>query len=153
MILYELKCQDGHGFEAWFRDGATYDAQASAGEIACPVCGDTGIVKAPMAPRIAKRPIGDQAAAQLAETPRNAADEPTMMVHGEIRARLEALRRHVEEHCDPVGEDFAEEARRIHYGEVPHRDIYGVATDDEAEELADEGVAFARVPWPARTDS
>ena len=76
-----------------------------------------------------------------------------MLVSGEIRARLEALRRHVEESCDPVGDDFPEEARRIHYGEVPHRDIYGVATDDEAEELADEGVAFARVPWPTRTDS
>ena len=55
-----------------------------------------------------------------------------MLVSGEIRARLEALRRHVEESCDPVGDDFPEEARRIHYGEVPHRDIYGVATDDEA---------------------
>ncbi len=153
MILYELKCQDGHGFEAWFRDGATYDAQASAGEIACPVCGNTGIVKAPMAPRIAKRPIGDRAVEQRPDTAPSGPEASTMMVSGEIRARLEALRRHVEENCDSVGDDFAEEARRIHYGEVPHRDIYGEATEDEAAELADEGVAFARIPWPARTDS
>ena len=153
MILYELKCQDGHGFEAWFRDAATYDAQASAGEIACPVCGDTGIVKAPMAPRIAKRPTGDRAIEQR-QNPADAARETaTMVVNGEIRARLEALRRHVEENCDSVGDEFAEEARRIHYGEVPHRDIYGEATEDEAAELAEEGVAFARIPWPARTDS
>ena len=156
MILYELKCQDGHGFEAWFRDGATYDAQAAAGEIACPICGDTGIVKAPMAPRIAKQPIGDRAIEDRrdpAQSAQEAPQAPTMMVNGEIRARLEALRRHVEETCDSVGDDFAEEARRIHYGEVPHRDIYGEATEDEAAELAEEGVAFARIPWPIRTDS
>ncbi len=153
MILYELKCQDGHGFEAWFRDGATYDAQAAAGEISCPICGGTGIVKAPMAPRIAKRPVGDRAAPPSPAPSDGAVEKPMMMVQGEIRAKLEALRRHVEATCDPVGDDFAEEARRIHYGEVPHRDIYGAATDDEAEELAEEGVAFARVPWPARTDS
>ena len=75
------------------------------------------------------------------------------MVSGEVRARLEALRRHVEETCDPVGDQFAEEARRIHYGEAPHRDIYGEATAEEASELAEEGVSFARIPWPNRTDS
>ena len=153
MILYELKCQDGHGFEAWFRDGATYDAQAAAGEIACPICGDTSVTKAPMAPRIAKRPVGDRVDMEPPQPARKSPDAQAMMVNGEIRARLEALRRHVEENCESVGDDFAEEARRIHYGEVPHRDIYGAATEEEAEELAEEGVAFARIPWPVRTDS
>lgn len=153
MILYELKCQDGHGFEGWFRDGATYDSQAAAGEIACPVCGDTGIVKAPMAPRIAKRPVGDRTVEPRPDSAPSGPEASTVMVSGEIRARLEALRRHVEENCDSVGDAFAEEARRIHYGEVPHRDIYGEATEDEAAELAEEGVAFARIPWPVRTDS
>lgn len=153
MILYELKCQDGHGFEAWFRDGATYDTQAAAGEIACPICGDRSVAKAPMAPRIAKRPVGDPVMAEQHKPARTAPEAPAMMVNGEIRARLEALRRHVEENCESVGEDFAEEARRIHYGEVPHRGIYGAATEEEAEELTEEGVAFARIPWPVRTDS
>ncbi len=154
MILYELKCQDGHGFEAWFRDGATYDAQAAAGEIACPICGDTAVAKAPMAPRIAKRPIGDGPPAEPRPDPSQSGPAgSTMMVSGEIRTRLEALRRHVEETCDPVGDRFAEEARRIHYGEAPHRDIYGEATAEEADELAEEGVSFARIPWPTRTDS
>ena len=151
MILYELKCQDGHGFEAWFRDGATYESQAAAGEIICPVCGDSRVSKAPMAPRIAKGPVGERAAPQ--QKTGAPADQASMMVNGEMRERLEALRRHIEENCDSVGPDFAEEARRIHYGEVPHRDIYGEATDDEAEDLAEEGVAFSRIPWPARTDS
>ncbi len=150
MILYELKCQDGHGFEAWFRDGAAYESQAAAGEIACPVCGDTRIGKAPMAPRIAKRPIGDRAEPK---PPGPSEDASSVVVNREMRAKLEAVRRHIEETCDPVGANFAEEARRIHYGEAPHRDIYGDATDDEAAELAEEGVAFSRIPWPVRTDS
>ena len=75
------------------------------------------------------------------------------MVAGELQAQLEGLRRRIEENCDPVGDKFAEEARRIHYGETPHRDIYGQATDAEAAELVEEGVEFARVPWPVRTDS
>ncbi len=148
MILYELKCPDGHGFEAWFRDSATYDAQAAAGEISCPVCGDTRVVKAPMAPRISKGTVGDRAARKP-----DASEAATMMVNSEVRTKLEALRRHIEDTCDPVGADFAEEARKIHYGEAPHRDIYGEATDDEVAELADEGVAFSRIPWPARADS
>ena len=153
MILFDLKCQQDHGFEAWFRDGATYEAQVSAGDIACPVCGDTLIAKAPMAPRIAKGPLGEPVASVPSDTKTAAADSRALMVEEPLRAQLDAMRRHVEENCESVGDKFAEEARKIHYGEAPHRDIYGHATDSEAEELVEEGVQFARVPWPARTDS
>lgn len=153
MILFELKCPHDHGFEAWFRDGATYEAQVSAGDIACPVCGDTRIAKAPMAPRIAKGPLGEPAAAGRSDTGTSAADSRTLMVEDPLRAQLDAMRRHVEENCEAVGDKFAEEARKIHYGEAQHRDIYGQATDAEAAELAEEGVEFAQVPWPARTES
>jgi len=153
MILFDLKCPHDHGFEAWFRDGATYQAQVAAGAIACPVCGDTRIAKAPMAPRIARGPLGEPAAAGPSDTGTCAAGSRTLMVEEPLRAQLDAMRRHVEENCEAVGEKFAEEARKIHYGEAPHRDIYGQATDAEAEELIEEGVQFARVPWPARSDS
>ncbi len=153
MILFDLKCPQDHGFEAWFRDGATYEAQVSAGDIACPVCGDTRIAKAPMAPRIAKGPLGEPAGAGPSDTGPGAAESRAMMVDEPLRAQLDAMRRHVEENCESVGDKFAEEARKIHYGEVPHRDIYGQATDAEAEELVEEGVRFAQVPWPTRTDS
>jgi len=165
MILFDLKCQDGHRFEAWFRDGATYETQVAAGDIACPVCGDIRVSKAPMAPRISKRPLGD-AGAPVQGAPDGESGNPSdddldsrpaaarnPMIHGELRAQLEALRHKIEENCDPVGDKFAEEARRIHYGEVPRRDIYGKATDAEAAELAEEGVEFAQIPWPVRTDS
>ena len=153
MILYQLRCQDGHGFEAWFRDGATYDAQAAAGDIACPVCAGTRIEKAPMAPRIAKRSSAGPAVATASETGDSPGGAQVLSGDSAIRAQLEQLQRHIEEKCEPVGDNFAEEARRIHYGEAPHRDIYGQATDAEAGELTEEGVEFLRIPWPARTDS
>ena len=153
MILFELKCQDGHGFDAWFRDGATYDAQSASGEIACPVCGDTRVVKAPMAPRIAKNTAGDPPAAAPLRSESGSAAAPIPVVAGELQAQLEGLRRKIEENCDPVGDRFAEEARRIHYGEAPQRNIYGQATEADAVDLAEEGIEFARIPWPVRTDS
>ena len=153
MILYDLRCQEGHGFEAWFRDGAAYDVQAANGEIACPVCGETRVMKAPMAPRIAKNLSDDRIPAPPTDPEAGRSDSRALMAEGVTRTQLEALRRHVEANCEGVGDRFAEEARRIHYGETPRRDIYGQATESEADELADEGVEFSRIPWPTRTDS
>lgn len=141
MILYQLKCAEGHQFEAWFKDAAAYDLQSGAGEIGCPFCGNTGISKAPMAPRLAK-------GAAKAEGMEERANE----VAQQIFQAAEKLRQHVEENCDFVGDKFAEEARRIHYGEVEERGIYGTATDEETAELNDEGIEFQQVRWPRRND-
>lgn len=139
MILFDLQCAKGHGFEAWFRNGEAYEAQAAANEIACPICGDADIRKAPMAPRIAKT--------------RSGKDEEKRRQVAEVMRELTDLRRKVEENCDYVGDRFAEEARKIHYGEVEHRDIYGEATTEEATQLSEEGVTFSRIPWVPRTNS
>jgi hypothetical protein len=136
MILYSLRCRKDHVFEAWFRDAAAYDAQAATGEIECPSCGDTRIGKAPMAPRLA--------ASRQADRPNPAT---------ELRRKLIQLRHHVEQNCEPVGDRFAEEARKIHYGEVEKRDIYGAASDDEAHALKEEGISFGRIPWIERHDN
>jgi len=135
MILFDLKCAHGHGFEAWFRNGAAYDEQSAAGAILCPVCGDARVTKAPMAPRIARS--GAKA--------RDAAAEAK--VQAELMRELRELRRKVEENADYVGDRFAEEARKIHYGEVETRAIYGETTPDQAAELKEEGVPFASIPW------
>jgi hypothetical protein len=139
MILFDLRCTKGHVFEAWFRDNASFDRQAKAGAVDCPACGSRKIEKAPMAPRIGK---GNEVSS------RQMAKELT-----EMKRQLTDLRDKVEANCDYVGSNFAEEARRIHYGEVEHRDIYGEATDEEAKELSEEGIEFARIPWPQRHDS
>lgn len=134
MILFELRCATEHHFEAWFRDGATYDRQAAGGEITCPVCGDTRIEKALMAPHLAK---GRGAALDAQEAV------------GELRKVLVGLKRQVQASCDYVGEKFPDEARKIHYGDAEARPIYGEATHEEAQELEEEGVAVARIPWVA----
>jgi len=137
MIVYDLRCRKGHGFEAWFRDSAAYDEQAAAGKVTCPTCGSRRVEKAPMAPRVAKGGVAKgQPDAEAAI----------------LRAARE-MRRKVEENCDYVGPDFAEEARKIHYGETDARGIYGETSDDEARSLRDEGVEFNRVIWPVRHDS
>ena len=141
MILFKLRCAAEHEFEGWFRDGATYERQAARGQIACPQCGNTQIEKAPMAPRVARQ---ERAAPAAPATPPSPA---------QLREMLQTLRRHVESHCENVGDRFAEEARRIHSGEAEARGIYGDATDDEARALADDGIEVARIPWIAPTDA
>ena len=133
MILYSLRCEAEHEFEAWFRDGATYDAQAEAGEIACPHCGSTEIGKAPMAPRVARK-----------------AAEPSP---AQIRRMLQQVRQHVETNCDYVGDKFAEEARAMHEGKSERRGIYGEASDAEHQELAEEGIEVHRIPWVPPNDA
>ncbi|HEX3537684.1 MAG TPA: DUF1178 family protein [Stellaceae bacterium] len=130
MIRFSLRCKSDHEFEGWFRSGDSFEAQQQAGEIACPECGDTAVEKALMAPAISR---GKSAAPQL--TP------------AQMKTMLVALRRQVESNCDYVGERFAEEARRIHYGETDPHGIYGETSEDESRELADEGIEFGRIPW------
>ncbi len=134
MIVYDLKCRDGHQFEAWFRDSGAYDAQVGAGEVLCPVCGCANVQKALMAPNLSR---GEVRAPAAQEDQRAA----------QARRALLELRRQVESNCDYVGARFPEEARRIHYGESDPRGIYGETTSEEAEALKDEGVQVQRIPW------
>ncbi len=136
MILFDLKCRNDHVFEGWFRDGAAFDEQTSARKIACPICSSRKVAKAVMAPRIGKGP---------AEAVGEATRKTAVAMRG-----LAELRRKIEENCDYVGDRFAAEARRIHEGESDRQGIYGEATDEEAGELAEEGVEFARIPWVPR---
>jgi hypothetical protein len=136
MILFTLRCAHGHEFEGWFRDGDGFEAQQKAGEIACPECGQTAVEKAVMAPRLAR-----------------SRESSPPISPAQFRSALIEMRRQVETHCDYVGERFAEEARRIHYGEIDSHGIYGEASEEESRELKDEGISFGRIPWVPHTDS
>ncbi|HEX6443429.1 MAG TPA: DUF1178 family protein [Stellaceae bacterium] len=136
MILFTLRCSSDDEFDAWFRDGAAFEAQQRAGEIACPHCGDTQVEKAIMAPNIGRSHDGKVPPISPAQ----------------MRQMLLAVRQQVEQNCDYVGERFAEEARRIHYGEVDPKGIYGEATSEESEALRDEGIEFGQIPW-VQTDA
>jgi hypothetical protein len=146
MILFDLKCAKGHVFEAWFRDSGTADRQMSGRKVACPQCGNTRTAKAPMAPRIGK------SADKSVDKPGGPAAEMAAM-SAKMRQELTELRAKIEANCDYVGERFADEARKIHYGESDPRGIYGETSNDEAQALAEEGVEFARIPWLPRHDS
>jgi hypothetical protein len=136
MILFALRCAADHEFEGWFRDGAMFDKQSAGGKITCPQCGNNDVTKAPMAPRVARSHKAEA-------TPSPA----------QLRTALQELRRHVETNCDYVGERFAEEARRIHYGESDPRGIYGETSAEDAAGLADEGIEVSRIPWLPRSDA
>ncbi len=146
MILFDLRCAKDHVFEGWFRNGDAYEEQIGARKVACPVCGSRKVEKAPMAPRIGK---GGRDAAPVPAPPQGAAAEKA----AEMMQALRELRGKVESESDFVGDRFAEEARRIHYGEVETRSIYGQTSDEEAAALSEEGVPFSRIPWIPRHDS
>lgn len=141
MIVFDLACGEGHRFEAWFRSNDSFEAQAAAGEIACPLCHGRKIAKAPMAPRVAKSAATtvERTGADIARNART------------VRA-IAKLRRMIESTCEDVGPRFAEEARRIHYGEGDRRGIYGEASAEEVGALRDDGIPCQPMPWWQRRD-
>lgn len=145
MILFNLVCSSGHSFECWFRDGAACESQIAAGEVICPACGDSLVHKAPMAPHIARGGV------RRAETEKAEADGDVPAKA--LRQALETLRRHVEDNADYVGPRFAEEARRMHYGETGERPIYGEASPEQTSALREEGIEAVAIPWLPRQDS
>jgi hypothetical protein len=156
MIHYQLRCGQDHGFDGWFKNSATFEKQAKLGLIECPECGSTEVERALMAPALARRealPVPVEAPPPPAA---ESATPPAKVAGGRIPAQMVALlqrmRAEVERTCDYVGNDFAEEARKMHRGEVEHRGIYGETSEDQAESLAEEGINVARIPWVPRAD-
>lgn len=147
MIRYQLICRKQHEFEAWFKDSDTCDRQLQRHSLECPVCGERKVAKAMMAPRVGGSTVA-------LESPAKPADNMPMAVMAEgMRDKLRELRRAVEANCDYVGENFAEEARRIHYGETDPRGIYGEASKEDHDALQEEGIEVARIPWLPNTDA
>ena len=138
MILYDVICSNDHVFEAWFADSKAFEDQRKDSAIVCPMCGDTHVEKALMAPNISAKK--EQATADG----KDAADAMRF---------LYKMREHIEENCDYVGKDFAEEARKIYYGEKKYHPIRGETTPEEANDLEEEGVPFARMPWNSKEDA
>ncbi len=152
MIRYTLRCERDHNFESWFQDSAAYDLQVKRKLVSCPVCDSVRIEKAIMAPRIVSkkgRERGEPTPAPAVEAPAAPAPgaTPLMMAQErELRAKLKELRDHIVKNADNVGEKFPNEARKMHYGEIEHRPIYGEASPEEAKSLIDEGVEVSPLP-------
>ncbi len=155
MIKYALVCDKGHDFESWFADSAAYDKQRKRKLVLCPVCDSSKVDKAIMAPRITTKkgkrtgpveaPAPDAAATPAAPQ----APAPVAMISPqemEFRSKLKELRDHLVKNADHVGAKFPEEARKMHYGEIEHRSIYGEVSPDEAKELVEEGIEVHPLP-------
>lgn len=150
MIKYALACENDHAFESWFPSSDSFDTQAKRGFVSCPMCNSTKVEKQIMAPRVARtdkgsaRPVASDALpAVKPET------QPVALLtekEQQIRMMLKAVREHVMQTAENVGKGFAEEARKMHYGEADHRPIYGEATPVEARELLEEGIEVHPLP-------
>jgi hypothetical protein len=136
MKVFNLRCDQDHAFEGWFASGHEFDRQSASGLVECPVCLSHDVHKLPSAPRL-----------NLGNAQAPAAKEPVAMPNDDaMRAAALQLARAIVANSEDVGERFPEEARRIHYDEAPKRSIRGVASKDEAAELADEGIEVMPLP-------
>lgn len=177
MIVFDLKCEHNHQFESWFRSSSAYEEQRDAGLVECPYCGSTSVVKALMAPNVATKGNQKSELPAAAETPTNrpagpempgnmpvpapmlsvgAASSPSPELKAlaeKAAAAMAELQTHVEKSCENVGDNFAEEARKIHYGESEERGIYGESSLEEAEELLEEGIDIMPLPGSRPTDA
>ena len=140
MIRYDLECKDGHQFDGWFRDSEAFDTLVRAGQVMCTVCGSSDVSKQLLAPGIAaKSNKYEPTSQQMLAGPQNTQQQ-------ELVDAVRQLRKHVTENADYVGEQFPEEARKMHYGETDERGIYGEASPKEAKELIDEGIKVSPLP-------
>ena len=134
MIRFSLCCENEHDFDGWFRNGDDFDTQKKRGLISCPLCNSGRVEKALMAPAVSTGRRQDKIALAMGEEQRKAL------------AQLKEFAKKARENSDYVGDKFAEEARKIHFGETEARGIYGEATPDEARGLAEDGVEFMPLP-------
>lgn len=143
MKVFNLRCAHGHGFEGWFASEEAYAEQAQRGLVSCPICSDTAVERLPSAPRLNLSGARE-------------APQPGPVVQPGPEASLEAMWlqavQHVLKNTEDVGGRFAEEARRIHYGESEQRGIRGQATPQQRAELADEGIEVMPLPLPKGLD-
>ena len=150
MIRYNLRCDRSHTFESWFQSSSAYESQEKRKLVSCPSCGSTKVERAIMAPQIVSKKGREVAVPESAAMPVEApAAESTpllMAQERELRAKLKELRDHITKNADNVGERFPNEARKMHYGDIEHRPIYGEASPDEARALIDEGVEVSPLP-------
>jgi hypothetical protein len=149
MIRYNLRCERGHAFESWFQSSQAYETQEKRKLVNCPSCGSAKVERAIMAPQIVSKKSRDRAApapAAATEATTPASTSLMMAQERELRAKLKELRDHIVKNADNVGERFPNEARKMHYGDIEHRPIYGEASPEEARSLIDEGVEVSPLP-------
>ena len=143
MILFDLSCKNNHLFEAWFPSSDKFEEQNKKGQIKCPYCNTSSIKKSLMAPNI--------------KVSKDKKYSKKHLLHNksfkEVEKKIKELKKYINKNSENVGKNFAEEARKIYYGEAKERSIRGETTKEEAKDLLEEGVPFSRLPWGTREDA
>ena len=157
MIKYQLICEKGHEFEGWFQNSDAFSEQCSDGLMSCPICETANVRRALMAPNLAsaknrKTEMDTERPAEVAASPPvsvSGAGMPTnaMAKMHDLIVEMRALQTRIKKECRDVGDNFAEEARKIHYGEAEPEGIYGEASDAEREQMQEEGIEIMQMPW------
>lgn len=145
MIVFDLSCADGHRFEGWFASGDDFAVQRERGLVECPQCGSPEVAKAPMAPAVPRK--GNQRVAP-AETKQPVAGGAMPVEVAEALGKLAKAQAQALARSTWVGDKFAEQSRAMHYGERDAETIHGRASLREAQELRDEGIPVAALPFP-----
>lgn len=171
MIVFDLKCNHDHTFEGWFRSSQDYDAQSDRDMIECPACGSADVTKAIMAPNVASKGNRKTDTTETVSIKPQAVAKSNMIMteddsvqtaiapdlpqelHDQMEELFAKVHKHVEENCTYVGADFAEEARKGHYGESDEKGIYGEASEDETLELLEEGIDVLPLPTRRKSDA
>lgn len=159
MIKYQLICNKGHEFEGWFQTSSAFDEQSSDGLLRCPLCDSDKVKRALMTPNLAspKRRRGDETKSYSSEglpstplsekSPKPAPKPDDFNMVSSALAELRQLQKKITSECRDVGNNFAEEARKMHYGEADVEGIYGQTTSEERDALNDEGIEVFDLPW------
>jgi len=147
MKVLDLQCAMHHSFEGWFSSEADFQTQLSARQIECPLCGDASIIKCLSAPRLnLSRPSPPEESETPAEPSEQATDAPPDAAT--LQSAWVKITRHLMENTEDVGDRFADEVRKMHYGEAPERSVRGHATPKETAELLEEGIEVMQLPVP-----
>ena len=143
MILFDLKCENGHQFEAWFPSSSKYDDQIKRNLVTCPYCNTNKVKKSLMAPNIN---LGKN-------SNKSKKDFEKVFAKNNVEKQIKKIKKLIEKNTDNVGDKFAEEARKIYYGEKKVRPIRGQTSKSEAKELIEEGIPFSSLPWTSKEDA
>ena len=143
MILFDLSCENGHQFEAWFPSSSKYEEQIRKKQVNCPFCETHKVKKSLMAPN-----LNLSGSSKKTKKQKKAISEKNS-----LEKQIVKFKNYIEKNTENVGKNFAEEARKIYYGEKDSRAIRGETTEAEAKDLAEEGIPFSKLPWSSKEDA
>lgn len=152
MIIYDLNCDNNHRFEGWFQNAGAFESQLEERLVCCPQCDSHNVHRVPSVVAISGHHAEESVSTGSVISTKAPASTALMPVGTQAMALYRQLIQTIVSHSEDVGDSFADEARKIHYNEAPQRPIRGHASEDECDELRDEGIQVMSLPLPKDED-